>query len=74
MHEHRTAKIVELIGASKTSFEKAVQNAVADAADSTRGITGAHIENWSVSVHDGKITEYKVNLKVAFGVERTKQP
>jgi hypothetical protein len=73
-HEHRTAKVIELIGVSTTSFEKAVQNAITDASASTRGITGAHVENFSVRCENGKITEYKVNLKVAFGIERTSAP
>lgn len=73
-HEHRTAKIVELIGASTTGFEDAIQNALTDAAQSTRGITGAHVSNFSVRCNDGRIVEYKVDLKVAFGVERTPSP
>lgn len=73
-HEHRTAKVVELIGVSTKSFEDAINNAVQDANSSTRGITGAHVENQSVKCEDGKITEYKVNLKVAFGIERTNAP
>lgn len=73
-HEHRTAKVIELIGTSRSSFEKAINNAVSDAAESTRGITGAHVENFSVRCENGKITEYKVNLKVAFGIERTAKP
>lgn len=71
-HEHRTAKIVELMGSSAKSFEDAIQHAIADAAGSTRGITGAHVEHWSVKCEDGKILEYKVNVKVAFGIERTR--
>lgn len=70
-HEHRTAKVVELIGVSENSFENAIQNAIEDATNTTRGITGAHVENMSVKCDNGKIIQYKVNLKVAFGVERT---
>lgn len=70
-HEHRTAKITELVSTSTKSFEEAVQNAINDASASTRGISGAHVENMSVSCENGKIVEYKVNLKVAFGIERT---
>jgi dodecin len=73
-HEHRTAKVVELMGSSRTSFEKAIENAIQDASASTRGITGAHVENMSVRCDGGKIVEYKVNLKVAFGIERTQAP
>lgn len=73
MHAHRTAKIVELVGSSTKSFEDAVRAAIADASATTRGITGADIKNFSVRCRDGQITEYKVDLKVAFGVERTAQ-
>lgn len=73
-HEHRTAKIVELVGASKTSFEQAIKNAMQDAASSTRGISGAQVEGMSVKCDNGRIIEYKVNLKVAFGIERTRAP
>jgi dodecin len=71
MHEHRTAKIVELVSTSTKSFEDAVQNGLKDASATTRGITGAHIMNMSVTCADGKIIEYKVNMNVAFGIERT---
>ncbi len=74
VHEHRTAKIVELVAASRTSFEDAIRAGVEDAMASTRGITGAHVENMSVKCEDGRIVEYKVNLKVAFGIERTDRP
>ena len=70
-HEHRTAKVVELIGSSSKSFEDAVRGALKDAAETTRGITGAQVESFSVKCRDGKITEYKAALKVAFGIERT---
>jgi dodecin len=70
-HEHRTAKVVELIGTSTKSFEDAVRAALADAAATTRGITGAQVEGWSVKCDDGKVTEYKASLKVVFGIERT---
>jgi flavin-binding protein dodecin len=70
-HEHRTAKVVELIGTSSRSFEDAVRTALKDASETTRGITGAHVDSFSVRCKDGKITEYKASLKVAFGIERT---
>ena len=70
-HEHRTAKVVELIGTSTRSFEDAVKGALRDAAATTRGISGAQVEGFSVRCVDGKITEYKANITVAFGIERT---
>lgn len=74
VHAHRTAKIVELMGASTKSFEDAIEHALEDASSSTRGITGAQVQNMSVRCDNGKITEYKVDLKVAFGIERTGRP
>lgn len=74
VHAHRTAKVIELIGSSTKSFEDAIQHAVGDAASTLEGITGAHVENFSVKCNNGHITEYKVNLKVAFGISRTAKP
>lgn len=70
-HEHRTAKVVELIGTSTKSFEDAVRTALKDAASTTRGITGAQVESYSVKCEEGKIKEYKASIKVVFGIERT---
>jgi dodecin len=72
-HENRTAKVVELVGSSTRSFEDAIEQTLRDAAETTRGITGAHVENMSLKCEDGRIVEYKVNLKVAFGVERDRR-
>lgn len=74
IHEHRTAKVIELIGVSTKNFEDAINNAVKDASATTRGITGAHVVNQSVKCDNGNIVEYKVNVKVAFGVETTGHP
>lgn len=73
-HEHRTAKVVEIIGTSRKGFDDAVRGALQDAAATTRGITGAQVQHMSVKCENGKIVEYKVDLKVAFGIERTPTP
>lgn len=70
-HEHRTAKVVELIGTSPRSFDDAVRTALKDAAATTRGISGAQVNGWSVKCDNGKITEFKASLSVVFGIERT---
>lgn len=74
VHAHRTAKVIEIMGTSTRSFEDAIQHALEDASATTRGITGAHVQNMSVACENGEITEYKVDLKVAFGIERTASP
>ena len=73
-HEHRTAKVVELIGSSRSSFDDAIRNALKDAAQTTRGITGVDVANMSLKCDNGRILEYKVNLRIAFGIERTQSP
>ena len=74
MHAHRTAKVVEIIGSSTKGFEDAIQHALDDASSTVHGISGAHVENFSVKCENGRITEYKVDLKIAFGIERTPRP
>lgn len=71
VHAHRTAKVVELVASSTKSFEDAIQHGLEDAAASTRGIRGCEVQNMSVKCNNGKITEYRVDLKLAFGIERT---
>lgn len=63
-------KVIELIGTSAESFDDAVGKAVSTAAASLRHITGADIKRMTVAVKDGKVSQYKVNLKVAFALER----
>lgn len=60
------AKIIEIIATSSVSFDDAVKQGVAKASDTISEIAGAWIKDQSVSVSNGKITEYKVTLKVTF--------
>lgn len=71
---HRTAKVIELIGNSKESFEDAVQSALRDASKSIRHINGADVRHFSVKCEEGRIIEYRVDLKIAFGIEGTNGP
>ena len=66
---HRTAKVIELIGNSKESFEDAVQCALEDASKTIRHISGADCVRFSVKCEEGRVIEYRVDLKVAFGIE-----
>ena len=59
-------KIRELIGSSEKSFEDALKNIVEHEIKNGKNITGAKIITQSVSVEDGKIKEYKVNVNVAY--------
>lgn len=66
---HRVAKVTELIGNSKTSFDDAIKSAITEASRSIRHISGADCVNMSVRCEEGKVIEYRVNLKIVFGIE-----
>lgn len=64
-------KVKELIGTSNKSFDDALKQAIEQAAQMKKNLTGARIINQNVEIKDGQITEYKVNLKVAYRWEKS---
>lgn len=60
------AKVTEIIASSKTGFDDAVAKGVKRASKTLKGVTGAWVQSQQAVVKDGKITEYRVNLKVTF--------
>ena len=63
------AKIVELNAASPKGFEDAMKVGIERASKTLSGIKGAWIQEQNVIVEDGKIKEYRVNMKVTFLLE-----
>ncbi len=61
-------KVIEIMASSPKSWEDATAVGVAKAAQTVKGIKSAFVQNQSVVVHDGKVTEYRVNLKLSFEV------
>lgn len=60
------AKVIEIIASSEKSFEDAVSSGVAKASESLQGVSSAWVKDHSVKVVDGKVTEFRVVLKVTF--------
>ncbi len=60
------AKITEIAASSKKSFEDAVESGIARANKTLSNIKGAWVKSMKVEVSNGKITEYRVNMKVTF--------
>ncbi len=60
------AKVIEIIAGSKLSFDDAVKQGLARAAETVSDITSAWVKNQSVVVDNGKVTEYRVEMKVTF--------
>jgi len=63
------AKVSEISATSPKSFEDAVQQGLARAAKTLRGIKSAWIKEQSVRCDDGRIVEYQVNMMVTFVLE-----
>jgi flavin-binding protein dodecin len=62
-------KVIKVIGTSTESWEDAAHEAVAQASESVEGITGVEIEDRTATVEDGRITEYKSTVEIAFPVK-----
>ena len=62
-------KVIELVGSSSESWEKAAASAVAKAAKSLRDIRIAEIVEMDMQIKDGKIEAYRTKLKVSFKFE-----
>ncbi len=60
------ARITEISASSKKSFEDAVENGIERANDTLDNIEGAWVQDLKVTCKDGKIDEYRVNMKVTF--------
>ncbi len=60
------AKVTEVIASSTKSFEDAVSSGITRADKTLKNITGAWVKDQSVVVEKGKVTEYRVVLKVTF--------
>lgn len=60
------AKIIELSSTSPVGFEDAVRLGIERACRTLDNVKGAWIEDQQVIVEDGKITGYRVAMKVTF--------
>jgi len=60
------AKVIEIISSSPKSFDDATRKGIARASETISGITGAWVQDQSMEVSKGKVTEYKVILKLTF--------
>lgn len=61
-------KVIELVGISPTSWEDAVRNAINEASETVRDISGLKVINQTATVKNGAITEYRTNVKISFVV------
>ena len=65
------ARVTELSVISETSFEDAIQQGVARATSTLRGVEGAWIKDQNVMIENGNIVGYKVNMEITFVLEES---
>jgi len=62
-------KVIELVGTSTESWEKAAANAVETAAKTLRDLRIAEVVELDMQLEDGKVRTYRARVKVSFKYE-----
>ena len=62
-------KVIELVGSSPESWEKAVATAVKLASGSLRDLRVAEVSELDVHIKDGKIEAYRAKVRISFKYE-----
>ena len=62
-------KVIELVGTSTESWEKAAAAALKRAAKSLRDLRVAEVKELDITMKDGKIETYRAKVKVSFKYE-----
>ncbi|HAI38836.1 MAG TPA: dodecin domain-containing protein, partial [Maribacter sp.] len=62
-------KVIEILANSDNGWEDAAKKAVAEASKSVKNIKSVYINEQSATVEDGKIKNYRVNVKITFEVK-----
>ncbi len=62
-------KVIELVGTSTESWDKAAAAAVTKASKTLRDLRVAEVSEMDVTIKDGKVDTYRVKVKVSFKYE-----
>ena len=62
-------KVVELVGTSTESWEKAAAAAVAKASQTLRGLRIAEVCEMDMQIEDGQVVAYRAKIKLSFKFE-----
>jgi dodecin len=62
-------KVIELVGTSEESWEKAATAAVAQASKSLRDLRIAEVAELDLQIEDGRVKAYRAKVKVSFKFE-----
>lgn len=59
-------KVIQLVGTSESSWEKAAKNAVETAGQSLKDLRVAEIGKLDMKVEDGKVTAFRARVSLSF--------
>ena len=62
-------KVIELVGTSKESWEKAATAAITKAGKSLRDLRVAEVSQLDLTLTDGRVETYRAKVKVSFKYE-----
>ena len=71
MSDHRTYKLIELVGSSATSIEEAVNNALAEAGKTIKHLEWFEVLETRGHIENNKVAHFQVTLKVGFRIENS---
>lgn len=60
------AKVIEVTSGSKKGLQDAIKSGLSKASDTLEHVEGAWIQDIKVTCENGKIAEWRVNMKVTF--------
>jgi len=60
------ARVTEISATSPTSFDEAVAKGIERASKTLRNVQGAWVKDQTVTVENGKVSAYKVNMEITF--------
>lgn len=69
MTDNSVYKVIELVGTSTESWEKAAANAISRASKTLRDLRIAEVSAMDMHIHEGKIESYRTKVKVSFKFE-----
>lgn len=62
-------KVIELVGTSEETWEKAAAAAIERAGKSLRNLRIAEVVEQDIQIQDGKVITYRIRIKVSFKYE-----
>ena len=64
----KTYKLIELVGVSEQSMEDAIQNALAQASQTLKGLAWFEVKEMRGLIEENKVSQFQVTLKIGFRI------